>query len=740
MVKHPVKTIVKVALPVPLRKVFDYTVPANVAPSDLQAGTRVQVPFGKRTLIGIVQGVTQDSAIELTALKSIKEVLDDCPALTPEIMALCNWAAQYYHHPIGEVYSQAIPTLLRNQNIPMLAKSVRWQLTQKGRLLGLEQLNRAKKQQEALAFLREHPVGLHEPILKSFNITQAIIKALHEKGLIEPHEETTSHPQRQADNCLAETPLSLNPEQARAVNQINQTQTFQVLALEGITGSGKTEVYLHAIEHCLRRNRQALVLVPEIGLTPQTINHFKRRFNAPVVSLHSNLSDKERLDSWNRSRLGGAAVIIGTRSALFTATQNLGLIVVDEEHDLSYKQQEGFRFNARDLAIIRAQQENIPVVLGSATPSLETSQNAQLKRYQHLYLSQRAGQASTPKFRIQDIRQKALTHGLSPELLKEIKDCLRKEQQALVFINRRGFSPVLMCHDCGWLKECPHCEHRMTLHNSPPHLHCHHCNYQLRPPKHCAQCKSTDLRPIGMGTERLEENLSQLFPDTAVIRIDRDSTQRKYAMQQHLARINSGEPCILVGTQMLAKGHHFPKVTLVAICDLDSGLFSADFRATEHTAQLLMQVAGRAGRGSEQGVVFLQTHQPDHPMFQVLLQHSYHEFAKQLIIERKCLGMPPFGHIALLKSESITPSAAENFLHQVEKWLAATASALGVELWGPAPALMPKKAGRYRFQILFKAQTRRQLHQLLTPLVTHLDNQNERQVRWNLDIDPVTLD
>ena len=733
-------TIVQVALPVPIRRTFDYVPKPDMATNLLTPGTRVKVPFGKRQMIGIIVALHRHSDFGDDKLKPISALLDDEPAVTAPLFKLCQWAADYYHHPIGEVLSHAIPTLLRNKDESWETTSVRWQLTQKGRLLGLDQLGRAKRQIQAIAILRDHEAGLHLPMLKSLEVQTSTLNALEKKGLVQQHLEIPPSQHWKRDKILAESPLTLNEEQKHALAPVLDCQQFRSFLLEGVTGSGKTEVYLQAIEHCLKQGKQALVLVPEIGLTPQTLHRFQHRFAVPVVSFHSNLTDKERLISWRKIRKGEAAVLLGTRSALFAPTENLGMIIVDEEHDLSYKQQEGFRYNARDLAVIRARQENIPVLLGSATPTLESLNNARSGRYEHLTLNQRAGDANPPQFRVLDIRQKALTHGLAPELIGEMEARLKAKQQVLVFINRRGYAPVLMCHDCGWFKECPHCDHRMTCHANPAHLHCHHCNHQSAIPKYCGKCKSTDLRPIGMGTERLEDNLKSLFPKFPVIRIDRDTTQRKQAMSQHLEKINSGQPCILVGTQMLAKGHHFPKVTLVAVCDIDAGLFAADFRATEHTAQLLMQVAGRAGRGTLQGLVFLQTHQPGHPLLQTLLQAGYGAFATELSEERRLMGMPPYGYLALLRAESVEPSQASQFLNQTEMWLRNLAQELRVDVWGPAPALMPKRARRYRFQLMFRAEQRGPLQQLLAVVSKHLEEHTSHRLKWSIDVDPVTLD
>jgi len=737
---QPSHTIIQVALPLPLRRTFDYLAKADIPADLLQPGARVKVPFGKRQMIGIIHSTSLHSEFSAAKLKTISAVLDDELAIPQPLMKLCQWAAEYYRHGIGDVYSHALPTLLRNQDNSWHERTELWRITQKGRLIGLDQLRRANRQIQALELLREHPQGLHQPVLKGLGVERATLNALHKKELAEPLQDQQQRTPWQREILLAESALTLNPEQQHALDQIRLSNAFAPVLLEGVTGSGKTEVYLQAIADCLKRDRQALVLVPEIGLTPQTLHRFQQRFAVPVVSIHSNLSERERLTSWRKARFGEAGIVLGTRSALFAPFEKLGLIVVDEEHDLSYKQQEGFRYHARDLAIIRAKQENIPVILGSATPALETLHNARSGRYLHLLLTRRAGSAAAPQFRVMDIRQKALTHGMSPELLSEIKQRLKAKQQVLMFINRRGFAPVLMCHDCGWFKECPHCDHRMTCHSSPARLHCHHCNHQRAIPRLCEHCKSTDLRPIGMGTERLEDNLTALFPDTPVIRIDRDTTQRKHALGRQLDRIASGEPCILVGTQMLAKGHHFPKVTLVAVCDIDSGLFAADFRATEHMAQLLIQVAGRAGRGDDKGLVFLQTHQPGHPLLQTLIAQGYGPFATELLQERRLMGMPPYGHLALIRAESTNPKQASDFLHQVSVALQATAEQLNVEIWGPAPALMAKKAGRFRFQLMLRATLRPNLQNMLRFSIQQVEDNAGHRIKWSLDVDPVTLD
>ncbi|HSX69574.1 MAG TPA: primosomal protein N', partial [Pseudomonas sp.] len=491
---------------------------------------------------------------------------------------------------------------------------------------------------------------------------------------------------------------------------------FAALLLDGVTGSGKTEVYLQLIRHCLEAGRQALVLIPEINLGPQTVERFARRFNARIALLHSGVNDRERLDAWLAARDGEANIVIGTRSALFTPLKNPGLIIVDEEHDASYKQQEGLRYHARDLALVRARQENLPIVLGSATPSLESLHNAHAGRYALLKLTQRAGGAQQPRFLRLDVKSLPLDAGISGPLQLAIRQTLEAGQQVLVFLNRRGFAPTLLCHDCGWISQCPRCDARMTLHQRHNELRCHHCGHVERPPRNCPDCQKVDLRPVGAGTERAEERLALLFPQFPVLRIDRDSTARKGAMDKLFATINKGEPCILVGTQMLAKGHHFPRVTLVAILDADGGLFSADFRASERMAQLTVQVAGRAGRAEEPGKVIIQSHLADHPLLVQLTEQGYPAFAEQALSERRGAGLPPFAHLALLRGEAHKPGQAEAFLDDActyAEQLCGELNLSGIELLGPVPAPMERRAGRYRAQLLLQCTSRAPLHKLL---------------------------
>jgi len=527
-----------------------------------------------------------------------------------------------------------------------------------------------------------------------------------------------------------------NPEQAAAIAAITGARGFGAYLLDGVTGSGKTEVYLQAIVDCLARGRQALVLVPEIGLTPQTLARFRSRLGIAVHVLHSGLNDNERARVWAAAARGEAQVIVGTRSAVFTPLPNAGLIVVDEEHDGSYKQQDGIRYHARDFALVRAKALDVPVVLGSATPSLESLHNAHAGRYTHLRLKQRAGEARPPRVRVLDVRKRPLKDGLSAEVMEGIGQHLAAGHQVLVFKNRRGYAPVLLCHDCGWTAPCKRCDAPMTVHAGGRRLQCHHCGARQPAPLACPDCASLALQPQGIGTERLEEHLAEAFADFPVIRIDRGTTNRRDALETQLATLGD-RAGILVGTQILAKGHDLPKLTLVVVVGIDEGLFSADFRASEKLAQQLIQVAGRAGRARDPGEVWLQTHHPGHPLLETLVNGGYHPFAQAELNQRQAAGFPPFAHLALMRAEAQQVEHANAFLLAARKLLGEQDM---VEAFGPMPAPMPRRAGYQRTQLLLSAAQRPPLHGVLAQLVPQLYALPEaRKVRWSLDVDPTDL-
>ena len=739
--------ILRIALPVSLRRLFDYLPPRNMPAGKLTPGIRVRVPFRNREIVGVLVSLEITSEVPADKLRPASEILDSEPVLPEQLMKLALWTADYYHHSVGDTLVQALPALLRQGYD--LAKEVHdfWQPasnldTQAEMSLAKA---RAPKQQEAWELIRQHPEGISAEALRSFGFDKQLLKALEKRGLV---ESLTKAPEYQMfydhHPLLKSSPLVLNGEQERALEAVTcEDLSFSATLLHGVTGSGKTEVYLQAIAHVLAQKKQALLLVPEIGLTPQTLARFRERFNVPVCVLHSGLTDRERLNGWLAAQRGEAGIVIATRSGIFTPLFSPGIIIVDEEHDLSYKQQDNVRYSSRDLALYRGRLENIPVILGSATPSLETLHNSLNHRFRYLRLSQRAGVAIPPQLELIDTRGQDLRGGLAPASLLAIQETLNLGHQALIFLNRRGYAPTLTCDNCGWLIDCPNCDAHLTLHRAPPHLHCHHCDYQQGIPHRCPNCSSAELSPVGQGTERTEEVLAQAFPKTEVLRIDRDSMRKKHAFQETIDKIHKGNPAILVGTQMLAKGHHFPAVTLVVIVNADAGFFSADFRGAEKTGQLILQVAGRAGRADRPGRVFIQTGTPENEQLQTLIHKGYDELSKELLSQRRSIGLPPFSHMALLSAEATYPQPAEEFLGNAAS-LAQQIIELnnlggpeGVMVMGPMPAPMEKRQGRMRYQLHFQAKSRKPLHNMFYRLLPQLEqNPLTRKIRWSVDIDP----
>ncbi len=734
--KKPTK-LLQIALSVPMRRYFHYLPPKNEDWEGIQIGVRVRVPFGSRELVGIFMGFVTDSDFPVAKLKSVIAVVDDNSLISNDILELCLWASDYYHHPLGEVLVNSLPILLRQGKSLVTHQENYWHLTTAGQNVDLAHLVRAPRQIEALSYLRLHPEGLSANQLRLQGISKTITSALSEKEwIVERLVQEMPVGYKSSEEGVS---LMLNAAQQVAVSAIQAaSDSFHVFLLDGVTGSGKTEVYLQAISQVLKDQKQVLVLVPEIGLTPQTIQRFRERFSVSVIALHSSLSEKERLNAWRLAHSGEAKILIGTRSAIFSSLPHLGLIVVDEEHDLSFKQQDNFRYHARDLAIMRAHFKKIPIVLGSATPALETLYKAQQGKFTHLILPNRAGAAQLPQFSVLDIRNKQLEEGLSQSILEEIRQHLQRGEQVMLFLNRRGFAPVLMCHSCGWMAICKRCDMRMTYHKQTQRLHCHHCDSQARLFTQCEACGEKELQPVGMGTERLEHALQKNFPEYSIARIDRDSTQRKGSMEALLEAIQSGEHRILIGTQMLAKGHHFPNVTLVTIVDADGGFFSADFRALERMGQLLLQVAGRAGRVEKKGKVIIQTHHPDHPLLHQLFHGSYQQFATTILQERLVTALPPYSYFALFRAEAYQLQHATNFLQEVKKLFNPVSKEL--QLLGPLPAPMPRRAGRYRVQLLLQANQRPMLQSFLKGLLPEVEKIKMKQrVRWSLDVDPVEM-
>jgi primosomal protein N' (replication factor Y) len=696
---------------------------------------RVRVRFGRQTQVGLVTAISSETEVPADKLRAVDSVLDDAPLLDATMLKLYLWASDYYMYPIGQALLASLPRPLREGKTLYVPGKPCWRLTPAGR----EALTIAgARRQEAL--LNEMKLYGELTSVEASALlgkpAAATLKALHARGLVAPALRVTE--QGAAATAATAAPPVLNSEQHAAFNAVRaKLGSFAPFLLEGVTGSGKTEVYLQLIDAAFKRKQQVLLLVPEISLTPQTVRRFTERFQGNIVAFHSGLTDRQRCDGWLAARSGNADIVIGTRSAIFTPLPRLGLIVVDEEHDSSYKQQEGFRYSARDVAIYRARLQQVPIVLGSATPSLESLHNALESRYELLTLSQRAGNASLPAMHLLDLKLQELREGFSGSLLHAIRKDLEQGRQVLVFLNRRGFAPLLLCGDCGWIAECPRCERSYTLHQHPATLRCHHCDAQKPLPPGCPTCHSANLAGVGLGTERSEAVLRAEFPDFPIIRIDRDTTRLKGSLDAYMERINSGIPCILVGTQMLAKGHHFPQVTLVAVLDADSGLFSADFRGQENLGQLLTQVSGRAGRSAAPGRVMIQTWHNTHPVLLQLVGAGYGPFARTLLAERKAGGLPPFTNCLLLRAEAGQRELPLEFLQEARA-VALREGTRELELFGPMQSPLGKRAGHFRAQLILQARRRSTLqrigHLLCDVLTAH---PLARKVRWSVDVDPL---
>ncbi len=724
----------EIALDTPLRRVFDYRCPADVAPASLRAGMRVRVPFGKRRLVGVLIRVKSDTAVLSSKLRTAIEILDDEPIFDSLLFELLTWSADYYRHPIGEVLAAALPAVLRTGSA--LYEHIEcWQLTETGRA-EWQSLPKTATRLRALAAAVSRDATPSE-LAEVATTWRAGLRELEQRGWV----MRTSVPVEVAKQTaqISNNAHDLSEAQQNAVAEIGRSQDrFRTLLLHGITGSGKTEVYLRVIESIVAVGKQALVLVPEIALTPQLVARFQERFNSPLAVLHSARNDSDRLAAWRAARSGAAPIVIGTRSAIFAPLKSPGIIVVDEEHDPSYKQQEGFRYSARDLAIVRAQRHGIPIVLGSATPSLESLARVKKQPADLLSLPQRAGNAQPPRMRLVDLRKHAQTEGIAAPTMLSIKQHLEANGQVLLYLNRRGFAPVLFCPACGWSATCSRCDARMTVHQRANNLTCHHCGHETKIPEHCVSCESP-TKPVGQGTERIEDTAARLFPGNAIVRIDRDNIRRKGDLESTLQSIHDGTARILVGTQMLTKGHHFPDVTLVVVLNADQGLFGIDFRASERLAQNIVQVAGRAGRAERAGEVLIQTEYPEHPLLTSLLGGGYSAFAEQALLEREQAHWPPFSRIALVRVEANKMEDALAFL-DAGRETAQQQRVTGVRMLGPVAAPMPRRAGRYRAQLLLQASTHAPLQKLLARLLPEMETSTlAKKVRWSIDVDPAEL-
>ncbi len=726
------KRIIQVALPVRLRKRFDYLLrDGDVMP---RIGARVLVPLQKREVVGVVCGVSTESAIAPGKIREISRILDAEPALPEELFNVLSWASRYYHHPVGEVMQAALPVALRRDRPMTPIEDRNFRISKAGREALADIPSRSYRQRDLLQVLIDAgSEGLSREELKqrSGGVSGALSR-LMQRGWVEDFM-----PQRQTPASISEKP-ELNTAQQEACKAIKQGfGSYTPYLLDGVTGSGKTEVYLACAQSVVERGQQALILVPEISLTPQLISRFRERIQSRIAVLHSGLTDKERHLAWWQCRTGEALVILGTRSAIFAPFRRPGLIIVDEEHDLSYKQKDGFRYSARDMAVKRAQLAAVPVILGSATPSLESLANALGGRYVHLRLPKRAAGANLPQIALVDMNHQAASDGLSPAVVLAIKARLAKGEQTLVFVNRRGFAPVVGCVECGWQAACRRCDALMTLHRRSNRLICHHCGSQSRSPEVCPDCEQGTLYFSGEGTQRVEQALAKRFPDASVARLDSDAVPSSEQLQDALNAVREGHVDILVGTQMLSKGHDFEGVTLVCVLNADQNLFSADFRGPERLFQQLTQVAGRAGRRERVGEVLIQTAHPQHEALTRVVTHDFTGFAESLLAERRQASYPPFSRFALLRAESPVVDQSMIFLSRASACAKQASSRAGVQIFDPTPSPMERRAGRYRAQLLVTGTKEKIFHQFLSEWLAAVESLTEaNRVRWSVDIDP----
>ncbi|MFM2288322.1 MAG: hypothetical protein RL684_1465 [Pseudomonadota bacterium] len=736
------QALVRVAVDCPLRTTLDYLVPGGIPPAALTPGVRVRVPLGRREAIGVLLGPAAGASVEAGRLKALGEVLDGQAVFEPQMLDLLLWTAAYYHHPPGEVLFSALPAGLREgRPADPLAQWIA--LSADGHAAASAgEPRRAPRQKALLVQLAVAADGLPAGTLDALDPGwREAARALVKRGWAQWREQPSAAALLGPAVAPAEAqgaPPALAPEQVAAVEAVDAaTGHYQAFLLQGATGSGKTEVYLQLAQRALARGQRVLVLVPEIGLTPQLLGRFQARLGVPIAALHSGLGDAERLAAWRAARSGEARVVVGTRSAVFAPVPQLGLVVVDEEHDSSYKQQDGgCRYSARDLAVRRAQQAGVPVLLGTATPALETLHNAQAGRYQSLLLPRRADQAAAPRLSLVDLRAHAVHQGLSTPVVQAMERHLAGDGQVLVYLNRRGYAPTLLCTSCGWIAPCSECDARLTVHHGAGQLRCHICGASRPLPTQCARC-GYDVKPVGQGTERISETLAALFPQAPQARLDRDTVRSPADLDAVMRALHDGSARILVGTQMVTKGHHFPGVTLVAVLNADQGLFSTDFRAAERLAQTIVQVAGRAGRGARAGEVLIQTDYPEHPLLQRLLEAGYEGFATGALAERAAAHWPPYTRLALLRASAPQPEHCLEFL-QAARAIAGERPA--VRLLGPVAAAMARRAGRHHAQLLLEHGERVALHRFIDGWLPEVERlPAARRVRWALDVDPLDI-
>ena len=727
--------ILKVALDVPLYKLFDYqqNKKNSTKPS---IGSRVLVPFGKQKKVGVIIDIVNRSSVAKSKLKECISILDENPIFEKEQLDFIHFASNYYQYPLGRVLYAAMPGNLRKgKSLTKFIDSI--VITDNGKNVDLDNLKkRAPKQAALMSILMENHTLDSNGLSNIFPEWKKYSKRPIEKNwikieqIIEPHKDT----QKLDKNTKGP---ALNSEQKKAILDIKKSSTFNTFLLDGVTGSGKTEIYLSLISDVIERGQDALILVPEIGLINQLNRRIEVRLGIKPSQYHSGLTEKERFITWKKIQESKTRIILGTRSAILAPFKNLGLIVVDEEHDISYKQQEGFRYSARDLAVMRAKNFNIPIILGSATPSLESFNQHVNNKYKYITLKKRAGNAKMPSMHLIDLNKGHSEDGLSKLLIKSMNKHIENDGQILVFINRRGYAPTLICKTCNFIAECSRCDSRMTLYLSKKLLLCHHCNYKEKYKNSCIKCDS-EMIALGQGSQRIEDSLKKHFPNEQILRIDSDSTQQKNSLDEALEKAKAGKAKILVGTQMLSKGHHFSSLSLVVVVNADQGLFSNDFRGSERLAQNIIQVAGRAGREKKKGQVIIQTEYPDHPFWPLLFQGGYKEIVEMTLMDRKSANWPPYSFIVLIRAQSHRKKYTWSFLEEAKKILISQKP--NFSILGPVSAPMEKKASHYRGQLLLQSEGRKSLNQTLKMFINEIERKKLiRRVKWSIDVDPIEL-
>jgi primosomal protein N' (replication factor Y) len=753
---------VQVALPVPLHREFEYSFDAQDI-ALYQRGCRVLVPFGKKKLIGIVIGTSESTNFDAAKIKAAYEVLDRKPVFSSDMLKLAKWLADFYIYPQGEVFASMLPVLLRKiasskppqkqdvvrcddaspttlVNDDKLVKTVSAEIpatavlhaqkVNEADISTTSKLHKSKRQFALFQALQLQPLTSKQAKVE---FSPAIVKGLVEKGFATISYEKPQAGVWQKEIVLGEKKRA-NPEQAIAIASINQASTFTAFLLEGVTGSGKTEVYLQVIEEVLLAGKQVLILVPEIGLTPQTVSRFQQRFGDVVSVWHSALTDHERLAVWQQAKYNQVGIIIGTRSAVFLPLAKPGMIIVDEEHDESFKQQDTLRYHARDVAAYRAMQADISLVLGSATPSLESLNNALSHKFRHLTLKQRAGNANLPTQHLIDITGVPLESGIAPSMLVRIEQQLQEGNQVLIYVNRRGYAPALICKACGHVESCVACDNPFTVHLSSHNLQCHRCGQYEDYVYKCRQCHSSNITTQGTGTEQIQDMLTKRFPNYSCVRIDSDSTRGKRKLSDLLSAIGENKHQLLVGTQILSKGHHFPNVTLALILNVDSFLFSSDFRAPEKLAQLVTQFSGRAGRANKPGEVWLQSYQIGHPLLQDLVHNGYEQFSRTLLQERSKANLPPISWQVAIRVEHTDRALIMAFMQYANQLLSQFDQLSYV---GPFPAGVEKKQTRFRFITVAQSHSHKYINKAMTQVKEALTQHKlAPRMRWSVDVMP----